>query len=123
MPVVFASFAVASLGLMGVPLLPGFLSKFKLMTAGIGTGVVEGAAGITALGVSTVLTAIYLSTIFVPAFFPGQHQHEKDLSALTDPGLPMKVSLVVLSALILMFGLVFSSRAVSWFDLIAAGRH
>jgi multicomponent Na+:H+ antiporter subunit D len=123
MPIVFVSFTTASLGLMGVPLFPGFLSKFKLMTAGIGSGILEGSIGIASLGISTVLTAIYLSVIFVPAFFPGQHQHEKDIETLTDPGLPMKVSLIVLTALILTFGLVFSSRAVSWFDLIAAGRH
>jgi multicomponent Na+:H+ antiporter subunit D len=122
MPIVFISFTIASLGLMGVPLLPGFLSKFKLMTAGIGTGTIEGSLGIVSLGISTVFTAIYLSTVFVPAFFPGLHQHEKDIEALTDPGILMKVSLTMLTLLILTFGLMFSSRAASWFDLIAAGR-
>jgi hypothetical protein len=36
-----------------------------------------------------VLTAIYLSAIFVPAVFPGKYQQEKEIEALTDSELRM----------------------------------
>ena len=38
MPVVFGCFAVASLGLMGVPPLAGFASKWLLATSAVGLG-------------------------------------------------------------------------------------
>ena len=70
MPVVFGTFAVASLGLMGVPPLAGFASKWLLATAAVGMGKWIGYLGAAALIVSALLTALYLMEIVLLAFFP-----------------------------------------------------
>lgn len=71
---VFGSFTVAALGLMGAPPLAGFTSKWLLATAaaGLGTGMGYLAAGVLIL--SAVLTALYLMQIVLLAFFPRQNR-------------------------------------------------
>ena len=74
MPVVFTTFTVASLGLMGVPPLPGFSSKWMLASACGELGTVLGYLGMGALMVSAVLTALYLMQIAMLAFFPRRNR-------------------------------------------------
>ena len=74
MPVVFGTFATASLGLMGVPPLAGFASKWLLATAAVGMGEWIGYLGAAALIVSALLTALYLMEIVLLAFFPRQNR-------------------------------------------------
>ncbi|MEG1755868.1 MAG: proton-conducting transporter membrane subunit [Clostridia bacterium] len=70
MPVTFACFAVASFALIGIPSLPGFFSKWALGTAAVATGTTLGFIGTGALMISAVLTALYLVTILIRAYFP-----------------------------------------------------
>ena len=70
MPVVMGCFVVAGLSLMGVPPLPGFVSKWSLGTAAAAEGSAMAYVGMSALILSALLTALYLFTIIVPAFFP-----------------------------------------------------
>ena len=65
MPVVFGSFTAAALGLMGVPPLTGFTSKWMLATAAAGLGTWMGYLGASVLILSAVLTALYLSLIHI----------------------------------------------------------
>lgn len=70
MPRTFAVFTVASLGLMGVPGLAGFVSKWYLARAAVYSDDPMAYVGIGALLVSALLTAIYMLGIVIRAFFP-----------------------------------------------------
>lgn len=101
MPVVFGSFTAAALGLMGVPPLTGFTSKWMLATAAAGLGTWMGYLGASVLILSAVLTALYLMQIVLLAFFPRQN---RQLSVRCpsgpgrDPGLRMTVPITALAA-------------------------
>ena len=73
MPSVMVCFALASLSLVGIPPAGGFLAKWHLavgaMRAGAGLFVWLGPA---VLMVSALLTAGYLFSVIVEAFFPGR---------------------------------------------------
>ena len=108
MPVVFGSFSVAALGLMGVPPLAGFTSKWLLATAAAGLGEWIGYLGAAALIASAVLTALYLMQIVLLAFFPRQNRQlsvRVPRRARRDPGLRMTAPLTVLSAGSVLLGL------------------
>lgn len=70
MPKVYAVFTVSALALMGVPLLAGFVSKYALAKAAINSNMILGYIGLGALLISALLTAIYMMTIVVRAYFP-----------------------------------------------------
>ena len=100
MPVVFGCFAVASLGLMGVPPLAGFSSKWLLATAAVGLQEWIGYLGAAALIVSALLTALYLMEIVLLAFFPRQNRQltvRVPRRARRDPNVRMTFPLIVLS--------------------------
>lgn len=108
MPVVFGCFSVAALGLMGVPPLAGFTSKWMLATASADLGEWIGYLGAAALIVSAVLTALYLMEVVLLAFFPRQNRQlsvRVPRRAQRDPGLRMTFPLVVLSGSSVLLGL------------------
>lgn len=72
MPCVFGIFTVSSLALMGVPGLAGFISKWNLAGAAVNSRNSLAYAGIACLLLSALLTAIYMLSIVVRAFFPGR---------------------------------------------------
>ena len=101
MPVVFGCFAVASLGLMGVPPLAGFASKWLLATSAVGLGEWAGYLSAAVLIVSALLTALYLMEIVLLAFFPRQNRQltvAVPKRARRDPSWRMTLPLTVLSA-------------------------
>ena len=101
MPVVFGSFTAAALGLMGVPPLTGFTSKWMLATAAAGLGTWMGYLGASVLILSAVLTALYLMQIVLLAFFPRQNRQlsvRVPKRARRDPGLRMTVPITALAA-------------------------
>ena len=119
MPVVFGSFAVASLGLMGVPPLAGFSSKWLLATASVGLKTWLGYLGVVALIVSAILTALYLMEIVLLAFFPRQNRQlsvRVPRQARRDPNWRMTGPLVLLSIGSVLLGLGSGSleQAVIW---------
>ena len=57
---------------MGVPGLAGFISKWNLASAAVESGNPVAYFGIACLLISALLTAIYMLTIVVRAFFPGK---------------------------------------------------
>ncbi len=105
MPKVFGCFTVATLALMGVPGLCGFVSKWYLARAAVESGKPLAYAGVGALLVSALLTAIYMVGIVVRAFFPGRDFDYSAVEDVREPGWKMLVPLAVLAALILCFGL------------------
>lgn len=121
MPFTFAVFTLASMALVGVPPLCGFLSKWNLLTAAAETGLTMGVVGIAALIVSAVLTAIYLMSVVVSAYFMPLNN---ELSAMAnenhDPSWQMKVPFALLSAAIVLVGL-YGAGVTEWLGRIAAG--
>lgn len=105
MPVVFGIFTVSAFGLMGVPGLAGFISKWNLAAAAVESGQVFAYAGVGALLISALLTAIYMLTIVVRAFFPGKDFDYKTLEGTKDPSWRMLLPLGIFCFFILYFGL------------------
>ena len=105
MPVVMWCFLIVSAGLIGIPPTGGFVSKWYL--AG-GALALEGAAfswiGPATLLVSAILTAGYLLTVVIRAFFPGE---DFDLASApkAEPGWRMLAPLCLLAAAALILGM------------------
>lgn len=122
MPKVFAVFTVSALALMGVPLLAGFVSKYALAKAAIESHMILGYLGLGALLISALLTAIYMMTIVVRAYFPilaekldsidateekshneGEHE-EVPFEEIEDPSWQMMLPLVIFTIVIFVLG-------------------
>lgn len=122
MPVVFGCFTVAALGLMGVPGLAGFISKWNLATAAVDSGNALAYFGIVALLISALLTAIYMLNIVVRAFFPKREFDYATIAGVTDPGWQMKLPLIVCAIGTVLLGLA-SGPLIEFLRDIAAGLH
>lgn len=121
MPATFACLTVASVSLAGIPPLAGFISKWNIAQAAFGCGQslrdVGNAgywlpyAGACVLLYSALMTAIYMFTVLVRAYFPKRIrlQEEREETALsaspvTDPNWMMLVPLFVFAAVIIFLG-------------------
>lgn len=120
MPCVFGVFTVSSLALMGVPGLAGFISKWNLASAAVESGNPLAYGGIACLLISALLTAIYMFTIVIRAFFPGKDFRAEALEGIKDPNWKMLVPLFVFTIFILFFGL-HSMPVTELFTDVAAG--
>ena len=112
MPVTMLTFTVTALGLIGIPPFNGFISKWRIATAALSTGLGVCWAGAAALALSAFLTAVYMMTIIYPAYIsrPG---HELQVVKNEDPNWMMLVPLVVLMVLSLLTP-VFSESVMNW---------
>ena len=120
MPGVFTVFTFSALALMGVPGLCGFISKWNLAQAAVSSGNTEAYIGIAFLMVSALLRAIYMMTIVIRAFFPGNGFDYTALEGIKDPNWKMMVPLYIFVAGMILFGL-FSQPIVDLFGKIGAG--
>lgn len=120
MPATFGIFTVSALALMGVPGLAGFISKWNLARAAVMSGSIEAYLGIGALLISALLTAIYMMSIVVRAFFPGKDFDYKTVEGITDPNWKMLLPLFIFVIFIVIFGL-HSAPIVSLFTQVAEG--
>lgn len=105
MPKVFAVFTVSGLALMGVPGLCGFISKWQLARAAVASENPLAYAGVAALMISALLTAIYMLTIVVRVFFPGRDFDYSTIQDVKDPGWRMLLPLVIFVIAMAVFGL------------------
>ena len=103
MPLLFGCFTLAGVSLLGVPPLPGFVSKYELVTAAFEEGSPLALAGAGALLLAAVLTAVYVFTIVYPAFFMAEDSRLQEQD-VTKPGPRMTASLAVLCLLLLVLG-------------------
>lgn len=122
MPFVFGCFTLASLGLMGVPGLAGFISKWNLASAAVAGGNVQAYFGIGCLLASALLTALYMMNIVIHAFFPKKEFDYSTLSGVTDPGWKMCAPLLIFSISTVALG-IFSGPLVQFFQKVAAGMY
>lgn len=120
MPCVFGIFTVSSLALMGVPGFAGFVSKWNLAKAAMESGNSIAYGGIVCLLISALLTAIYMFTIVVRAFFPEKGFDMSTLLGVTDPNWKMLIPLFIFTLDIILFGL-WSAPLVNFFADVAAG--
>lgn len=120
MPVVMGCFTAASLGLIGIPPLAGFVSKWNIGTAAMQSGNGFACIGVGVLLVSALLTACYLMTTVVRAYFPRIGFNAQELKGVSDPNWRMKLPLIVFTVFILAFGL-FSAPLVRILKMIAEG--
>ena len=120
MPGVFAVFTISAFGLMGVPGLAGFVSKWNLAAAAVDSGNPLAYGGIGCLLVSALLTAIYMLTIVVRAFFPGKDFDDSRIREYRDPNWKMMVPLILFTVFIIIFGL-YSTPVVNFFKDVADG--
>lgn len=120
MPVTFAVYTIGALALVGVPTLAGFVSKWNLGTAAIAEGSAPALVGAGALLVSALLTAVYMLTPVVRAYFPGRDFDPASLADAQDPTWRMKLPLVVFTIAIIAFGL-YSAPLMNFFEKIACG--
>ncbi len=120
MPCVFGIFTVSALALMGVPGLAGFISKWNLASAAVDSGNPVAYFGIACLLLSALLTAIYMLTIVVRAFFPGKDFDDSSIKEFKDPNWKMLLPLFVFVFFIIAFGL-YSQPLTDFFRDVATG--
>lgn len=120
MPRIFGIFTISALALMGVPGLAGFISKWNLAGAAVESGNPLAWGGIACLLVSALLTAIYMLSMVIRAFFPGKNFDYNTVSDVKDPNWKMLLPLFVFTVFIIGFGL-FSQPIVNFFSDVAKG--
>lgn len=106
MPITFAALSITGLGLVGVPPFAGFNSKWALATAAVESGNVVSYIGIAALILSALLTALYIFSIIIRAYFPRKKEYSEDYyHHVSDPNRYMTVPLVLLTVVSVLMGL------------------
>ena len=120
MPVLFASYTIVSLGLIGIPPTSGVISKWYLAVGSLESSV--GALswiGPVALLVSALLTAGYLLPISIRGFLETPAD-AASLEKYKEPPLLMLAPIVILAAITLLLG-VYPTPLIDWVGTIAAG--
>ncbi|MFI3168766.1 MAG: proton-conducting transporter membrane subunit [Faecalibacterium sp.] len=111
MPYLFATFTIASLGLIGVPPFTGFASKWAIAAAATASGMPLAYLGCFALVCSAFLTGMYQFGVLIYAYFPAEGFDEKKLHHISDPGWQMKTCFIFLT--VLGFVLIFAMAPLS----------
>ena len=106
MPFTMCCYTVVSLGLIGIPPMGGFISKWYLAQGALSSGIrVIGWLGPVVLLVSALLTAGYLLPISVHGFLPGE-DYDYGKPQKKEPPLLMRVPILVLTVLSVVMGLL-----------------
>ncbi len=107
MPFVFAMFTLFSLSLTGIPLFGGFISKWNIAAAAMETAkeIPYAYAAVAVLLYSALMTAIYMFTVVVRAWFPSPGYDRTSIEGVTDPNWEMKLPLVLFAVAIVAIGL------------------
>ncbi len=105
MPLTFIALTFSGLGLMGVPGLCGFISKWDIVKAATETTQPLAWTGVAALLISALLTAIYMLTISVRAFFPGRDFDYSKVNDCQDPSWMMILPFAVFIIFMITVGL------------------
>ena len=120
MRIVFGCFTVSALGLMGVPGLAGFVSKWNLTTAAVESGTPLAYVGIACLLVSALLTALYMLNVVARAYFPKAGQPVEVPEGAKDPTWRMCIPLLLCAAAVIVLG-VRSEPLIEFFRAVALG--
>ncbi|NLK01362.1 MAG: monovalent cation/H+ antiporter subunit D family protein [Clostridia bacterium] len=109
MPITMGAFTIASFGIVGLPLIVGFISKWNLALGALQTGK---ALYIVILVASAMLSAVYLLPIGFMAFF----KENDEFSGYGEARLDMLVPIVVVVFISVVLG-VMPNFGVKFFDL------
>ena len=121
MPLTFTLYTLAGLSLAGVPLFCGFVSKWKLINAGIGNGTFYSLAGVFGLIIAAFLCAMYILTVSIRAFFPMKGTDlYADRPEVRDKGKGMLTPILVFGILNIILG-IHPQPIVGYIERIAAG--
>jgi multicomponent Na+:H+ antiporter subunit D len=120
MPVVFATFTIGALALVGIPPLAGFISKWNLCTAAVEEGSFMAYIGIGVVLFSALLTSIYMLTTVIRTYFPDKDFDTQTLDGIKDPTWQMKLPFIIFCIAIITLG-VYSVPLVEFFRKIAEG--
>lgn len=120
MPKTFIVWTIASLALIGVPLTCGFISKYQICSALVNSNLQLGTIGIIVIIISAIFTCIYLLTIMIPAYLPGENFDDSKIKDKKDPGFYMLIPYLILVILIIYFG-INSTPLIEFFEKIAQG--
>ena len=105
MPVVMWCFTLASLSLIGIPPLGGFVSKWYLAVGALDSGVpVASWLGPVILLISALLTAGYLLPIAIKGFFPSESCDVSKLEKV-EPTWQMLVPMIIMAGLSIVLGI------------------
>ena len=106
MPVTMLCFTIASLSLVGIPPMGGFLSKWVIAQASLHNGLgLYAVLPPVILLISALLTAGYLLTVVVDAFFPGGGFRTEEAAGSAEPTLLMTVPMICLCFVALAVGI------------------
>lgn len=120
MPGMLSCFAIVSMGLVGIPPLSGFISKWYLCVGSLEEGIpVFSYLGPVMLLVSALLTAGYLLPIVIKGFVPGEAFKDAEFPKL-HVSKWMLVPVVILAILTIAFGIV-PGPLIDLFGSVAAG--
>lgn len=119
MPITFAVFTFGAAAIVGVPPLPGFVSKWNLASAAVSLGIPLSYAGVAALLISALLTAFYLFLVVFKACFPSKDV-KPQVGRYCEAGPLMTVPLVLLCVMMLVLGL-FGGQLTDVLSEIAKG--
>jgi multicomponent Na+:H+ antiporter subunit D len=117
MPFVMGCFTLGSAAVMGVPMLCGFVSKWTIATAAVRSQNPLAMAGVFAILFSAFLTAVYLFSVVVKAFF----RTENELDANLDPNWYMKFPIILLCIAVVIVG-IYSGPLLSFLQQVASGQ-
>ncbi len=122
MPVTFVCYTLGALSLTGVPMFCGFISKWKLLNAGLKEGSVFGLTGIICLIISAFLCAIYTLTVSLRAFFsqPDKDLYPEESGAVREADIMMLIPIVVFTAANVAIG-IYSTPVMDYIERIVRG--
>lgn len=105
MPLIMWCYTIASLGLIGIPPMGGFISKWHLAAGALDSGLGSISwIGPAILLISALLTAGYLLPVAIRGFFPGADYDYEKLEK-KEPSLWMQIPILILTALSVLMGL------------------
>lgn len=100
MPVTFACYTVYALALTGIPPLCGFFSKWYIATAGIDADNALAVAGVVILLISAFLTAMYMLSPAIKAFFTDKEKPAE----IKEAGVCMLIPMILCAVLCILLG-------------------
>ena len=116
MPLTMTLFTVVSLGLIGIPPTGGFVSKWNLAQGALGMSVAANWIGPACLLLSAILTAAYLLSVSIRAFYTGEEEISQPKCEVS---WKMLVPMGLFALLSVVLGMIPSSL-ISFFGNIAA---
>ncbi len=120
LPITMITFSVAALGLVGIPPVCGFVSKWYLCLGALELkDKVIGYVSVAVLLVSALLTAGYLLSITIAAFFPGEDFDEEiEIRLKKRTRITMSAVMLILAAAACLLGIFAQPVYNALFDFV-----